>query len=107
MLVLRIVGALAGALRELDNSNKRDGALALSRTEYDSHGGLFGVWLELENIDADIAKSVIGDELDRMRGDAHELAVAGLALYTVWVSPQLLDEETPAPDGAALEAAHG
>jgi hypothetical protein len=107
VLAMRVVGALAAALRELDAASKRDGALALARTEYDTHGGLFGVWLELENVDADVAKSVIGTELDRMRGDAHELAVAGLALYTVWVSPALLDEETPAQDGAALEAANG
>jgi hypothetical protein len=105
-LAMRIVGALAFALEELDGASKRDGALALARTEYDSHGGLFGVWLELERVDADVAKSVIGAALDRMRGDAHELAVAGLALYTVWVSPALLDEETPTPEGAALEAAH-
>jgi hypothetical protein len=107
VLAMRIVGALASALRELDLANKRDGALALSRTEYDSHGGLFGVWLELDAVDADAAKSVIGAALDRMRGDAHELAVAGLALYTVWVSPALLDEETPTPEGAALGAANG
>jgi hypothetical protein len=106
ILVLRIVGALAGALRELDTTNRRDGALALSRTEYDSHGGLFGVWIQLEHIDADIAKAAIGAELDRMRGEAHELAVAGLSLYTVWVSPELLDDETPA-DAATLEVAHG
>jgi hypothetical protein len=106
ILAIRIVGALAGALRELDTTNRRDGALALSRTEYDNHGGLFGVWMELENIDADIAKAAIGHELDRMRGDAHELAVAGLALYTVWVSPELLDDETPA-DLATLGVAHG
>lgn len=106
-LAVRLVGALAAALKELDGAGKRDGALVLARTEYDSHGGLFGVWLELEHVDPDAAKSVIGAELDRMRGDAHELAVAGLALYTVWVSPALLDEETPAPDGAAFEARRG
>jgi len=106
LLAMRIVGALATALRELDGASKRDGALALARTEYDSHGGLFGVWLELDNVDADVAKSVIGSALDRMRGDAHELAVAGLALYTVWVSPALLDEETPTPEGVAPEAAN-
>jgi hypothetical protein len=107
VVVLRIVGALAGALRELDASNKRGGDLAFSRAEYDSHGGLFGVWLHLEGIDADIAKAVVGDELDRMRSDAHELAVAGLDLYTVWVAPELLDDETPAPEAQAHEAAHG
>jgi hypothetical protein len=106
VLTLRIVGALASALKELDGASKRDGALALARTEYDSHGGLFGIWLELDNVDADVAKSVIGSALDRMRGDAHELAVAGLALYTVWVSPALLDEETPTPEGAALGTAN-
>jgi hypothetical protein len=105
VLAMRIVGALGSALRELDGASKRDGALALARTEYDSHAGLFGVWIELERVDADVAKSAIGSALDRMRGDAHELAVAGLALYTVWVSPALLDEETPTPEGSALEVA--
>ena len=106
VLAMRIVGALASALQELDTASKRDGALALARTEYDSHVGLFGVWLELDSVDADVAKSVIGAALDRMRGDAHELAVAGLALYTVWVTPALLDEETPTPEGVALETAN-
>jgi len=106
VLAMRIVGTLASALRELDGASRRDGALALARTEYDSHGGLFGMWLELDNVDADVAKSVIGAALDRMRGDAHELAVAGLTLYTVWVSPALLDEETPTPEGSTLETAN-
>jgi hypothetical protein len=107
VLAMRIVGALGAALKALDGAGKRDGALVLARTEYDSHGGLFGVWIELDHVDPDAAKSVIGAELDRMRGDAHELAVAGLALYTVWVSPELLDEETPAPEGQALGALRG
>jgi hypothetical protein len=63
---------------------------------YCDRGGLLGVQLELVGRGHGPVQRAVDAAFDRMRTDALELAVAGLAVYLVWLAPELLAR---APEG--------